>query len=591
MTRLMQTIFSVKRYADPLDRERARILYIITTVLLVFGIFFAFLIRTPWAGLALAPELGAITLARLAQVSPYVATAMIAFFGMGAAAYLLTRRGYLTLANWLPLLMYYAIAVYVYLPSGLPSPTISANYVALVVGAGLLVRERGLAAMYVFTLVNVAIGYAQRANLPENNLTFNSATDFINIFMILTGIALLTWQYLRLVRISRRAGFAAASEERIKLAELTTQVATTIMQRADLDSLLERIVDQIRGSFEHIYHAQVFLVEETPAGKSARLAASTGEVGKLLLQRQHSLPVGSVSVIGRVTQTGEPVIARSGSANSVHRRNEFLPDTAVEAAFPLRRGDQIIGALDLQSKSTLSFPDSDTPIYQSLADSVALAIENARLFEESELRIIENQRLVEQTRGALREVEQLNERLTGRAWAEYLTARRDSLTMSMDFINDVLSDETQPTPALYDAVRHKNLVQTHQNDKQIIAVPLTVRGQVIGAMEFELDAERGFSPEDLSLIQEVSERFGLAAENTRLLEDSQRVAQREALVNEISRRLQATNNIESTLTEAARSLQDALKAARVAIRLGDPPPPNGSSSGATGSAEGGQRQP
>jgi hypothetical protein len=63
----------------------------------------------------------------------------------------------------------------------------------------------------------------------------------------------------------------------------------------------------------------------------------------------------------------------------------------------------------------------------------------------------------------------------------------------------------------------------------------------------------------------------LAAESNRLFETSQRVAQREALVNEISTRLQASNNVEMTLNEAARSLRSTLKANRVTIRLGTPP--------------------
>jgi GAF domain-containing protein len=78
-----------------------------------------------------------------------------------------------------------------------------------------------------------------------------------------------------------------------------------------------------------------------------------------------------------------------------------------------------------------------------------------------------------------------------------------------------------------EAVRFNHFVQEQQDDRQIIAIPLRVRGQVVGAMEFELDVAQGFAPEDLALIQEVSERFGLAAENTRLIQESQRIAQRE----------------------------------------------------------------
>jgi len=75
----------------------------------------------------------------------------------------------------------------------------------------------------------------------------------------------------------------------------------------------------------------------------------------------------------------------------------------------------------------------------------------------------------------------------------------------------------------------------------------------------------------LAMMEEVSEQLGLAAESNRLYETSQRIAQREALVNEISTRLQSGTSVEMTLTSAARSLKDVLKANRVAIRLGKPP--------------------
>ncbi len=82
-------------------------------------------------------------------------------------------------------------------------------------------------------------------------------------------------------------------------------------------------------------------------------------------------------MIGSVTAVGEAVIARSGSPDGIHRRNELLPETEAEAAFPLKIGETVIGALDLQSRIRSAFDPDDMPIFQSLADSIALAIETA----------------------------------------------------------------------------------------------------------------------------------------------------------------------------------------------------------------------
>ena len=115
-------------------------------------------------------------------------------------------------------------------------------------------------------------------------------------------------------------------------------------------------------------------------------------------------------------------------------------------------------------------------------------------------------------------------------------------------------------------------VDTNQpvQNEHTIAYPLRLQGQVIGAIEFEMDENGAIEPEDLALLEEISEQFGLAAENTRLVEVSQRAARRETVINEISSRVQGSTNVEATLTEAARSLYETLKANHVSIQLVKP---------------------
>jgi len=372
---------------------------------------------------------------------------------------------------------------------------------------------------------------------------------------------------LRFVQISRTEGAASAEAERMKLAQLTSLITSRISRRLALNEVLRNAVEEIRTTYPDIYHAQIFLTE--PSGV-ARLVASTGEVGKMLIDRNHSLPIGSQSVIGQVTLNNQYVIARSNSSNSVHRRNEFLPDTVVEAAFPMRISDTIIGALDLQSKLHGTFNEEETPIFQSLADNVAIAIDNARLFEETERRLQENQQLVTQMRQSTEEVERLNERLTGRFWKDFLN-QQDASSLLLDLESHSSVVDNTWTPAIRQAIVSNQSIQKQEADAKIVAVPLRVRGQVVGAMEFEMDQNGNVSAEDIAMMEEVSEQLGLAAESNRLYETSQRIAQREALVNEISTRLQSGTSVEMTLSSAARSLKEVLKANRVAIRLGKPP--------------------
>ena len=301
------------------------------------------------------------------------------------------------------------------------------------------------------------------------------------------------------------------------------------------------------------------------------IAASTGAVGQKLLQQGHSLPVGSKSVIGTVTQSGQPLIAQAGAPNSLHQRNPLLPETVIEAAFPLKIGEKVIGALDLQSRHADAFAAEEIPIFQSLADTIAVAIDNARLFEETEQRLQENQRLIEQMRGAMGEVERLNSELTQQVWTQYLGGKNAQLGLEIDFSNDLVRHPDAWTDTLSEALQSNQIVQKQNWDGLTVSVPLRVRGLVIGAMEFELEGGEALPSEDLNLVQAVAERFGLAVESIRLYEESRRVAQRETTLNEIGSRLQRTNSINAMLAEAARGLQSSLGANRVAIRLGAPP--------------------
>lgn len=555
----MRRLFDTSKYTDLIEKDRARLVYGLTTFMVAVYTLFVLAVRTSGSA---------------ENILSLLITDAI-FYAIGIGSLLATRTGRINLGALGPLAMVFVGGVVSSAQLGFASSSSGITLPIFVMLAGLLYRERGVVIGTVLAALALFVGISERANLVASPPSEINTFDLLANTLALGVIGLFTYLFVRGTRLSRIEGASTVAEERLKLAQITSQTAQRISKRMALDEVLTSAVEQIRTSYPDIYHAQIFMVDAS--GQEARLVASTGEIGKLLMQRQHSLGVGSLSVIGQVTLAGEPLVARAGSPDSIHRRNEALPDTAVEAAFPLRIGDKVIGALDLQSRNSSTFHDDDIPAFQSLADHIAVAIDNARLFEETSERLRENQQLVEQARNAVREVERLNRQLTGRAWSEYLRSKGDQLGLSVDFTDNSVKQDNTWTPTISEAIQYNYVAQAQQEDAQIIAIPLRVRGQVIGAIEFELDKDTSLSPEDLILVQEVGERLGLAAETTRLFERSQRIAQREALVNEIGTRLQATSNIEATLAEAARSLKQTLRADKVAIRLGTPPATNGGS--------------
>ncbi len=556
MLRYLDRVFNLDQYTSRSERDRMQLTMFIVLTALIFSTIYA---------LQAFGSVNSSLFERALQGNVLAIISLNCLYIFGLLTLLDIRQGWRSLLVELgPMLMLLGSGVLLDINGGLLSPTSTMSLVGLILLGALTMRLRAVVIGFALALGALVIGLIQRDTLAASVFIPNSTQDLLVGGLYLLAALALLMRFLRNISIAQRESIEQIDVDRLRLATLTTQIAQRISGRANLNELLNTAVDEIVNSYAEIYHAQVFLIDEE--GRSARLIASTGEPGRLLLARQHTLDVGSRSVIGQVTQAANPIIARTGSSNTVHRRNEFLPETVVEAAFPLQVGGRVIGALDLQSKLKDAFPDEQAPVFQSLADTIAIAIDNARLLEEAERRVRENERLVEQTQRAARQVEQLNRELTARTWDEYLEQKGGQIAINIDFQRVTANAEPKLTATLERAITDNHVVQTDIGNITIISAPLRVRGHVIGAIEFELPGGT-LTPEQLDLVQAVADRFGTAVETTRAYEISRRAAQREAMINDIGSRLQGRNRVETVLEEAARGLQQSIGAQRVAIRL------------------------
>ncbi len=328
----------------------------------------------------------------------------------------------------------------------------------------------------------------------------------------------------------------------------TQEVGRFAASQRNLQTLMEQVVELIVEKFPDIYHAQIFLVDDDR--ENALLRASTGEPGKIMLARGHRLGVGSVSVIGQVTGQGEVVVARDTGTSQVHQRNELLPLTRAELAIPLKVGNVTIGALDVQSRIRDSFGKDEIAILQTMADQVAVAIENARLYQDSVRR--------------LEEIERINRTSTLETWQEYLHSQRERQLSSESGItsgNDwsgIRKQAMQQNRIVVGAVTPNMTVP--------IAVPVQLRGQTLGAVEWEIPAA-DLNENKLQLAQELANRLAVSLDNARLFQESQRAAERERVVNNIAARLTPQTEISDILQTAVREVGQALRAPQVSIRL------------------------
>jgi len=179
----------------------------------------------------------------------------------------------------------------------------------------------------------------------------------------------------------------ALAERRAALLQAAAKVGHNVTSILDPDQLLEQIVDIICDEFG-CYYAGVFLVDEADSDKSgdrwAVLRAGRGEAGAAMVAEGYRLEVDGRSMIGAATGMGSAMIALDVGEEPVHFKNPHLPDTRSEMALPLMVGDQVIGALTVQSVEEAAFNDDDITALQAMADQLAIAINNARLYHQNQ---------------------------------------------------------------------------------------------------------------------------------------------------------------------------------------------------------------
>ena len=338
-------------------------------------------------------------------------------------------------------------------------------------------------------------------------------------------------------------------ENRASQLEIIANVARSTASLQDIEELLPSITELVSQRFG-FYHTGIFLLDETQ--EYAHLRAANSEGGKRMLERQHKLKLDRNSIVGYVTSQDEPRIALDVGTDAVFFNNPDLPDTRSEMALPLRVGGNVIGALDVQSTESNAFTEEDISILSTLADQVAIAIENARLFSES--------------REALRQSEETFTQYAKQEWSSYAKHKR---TMGYKF------DGTRTTPlnATKTGRKRKDIPKTGtialKKETNELSIPIRFRGQVIGTFDVKSKSgKRQWTPNDITLLEAAAERTALALENARLVESSQMRASRERTIGEISAKIGAVSDIETIMQIAVEELGRKIAgAAEVSIEI------------------------
>lgn len=264
-----------------------------------------------------------------------------------------------------------------------------------------------------------------------------------------------------------------------------------------------------------------------------------------MLERKHRLKIGEQGIVGRVAGTGEPRIALNVGADAVFFNNPDLPETHSEMALPLRSSGRVIGALDVQSTGEGAFTDEDVQTLSLLADQVSLAIENARLFEESSRTLNDLQTVMRQS--------------TREAWK-----RLPEQQKLFGYRYNAMGASPLKEPV---KLKGTEKVEADAGGREAgsFVVPIELRGEVIGNLVVQSPGGSRWNEDEQDIIRAVAERVALSAENARLFEETTQRAERERLVSEITGKIRSHNDPQAMIETALQELRNALGASRVEI--------------------------
>lgn len=330
-------------------------------------------------------------------------------------------------------------------------------------------------------------------------------------------------------RVEERTAALTRRTSQLQAAALVGREATAI---TDVATLLNKAVRLISDQFG-FYHAGIFLLDETNEYAVLQSASSPG--GQRMLARGHRLQVGKQGIVGFAAAQKRPRIAMDTGLDAVYFNNPDLPDTRSEAALPLIVRERVIGVLDIQSEKPQAFSAEDIETFQTLADQIALAIENARLFHDMNM-------LVQQFQ------QQASSQL-GEAW--------NKIAQSHGYAYRYTPLGIQPATKEYTSTEEAGRLQ----------IPILLHNRKIGAIHVKRKEETAWDAREQAMLTEIATQVALALENARLLEEAQQRAAYEHAISEIVSRIEAAHDLDAILRITAQEIGRAIGDSEITVQI------------------------
>jgi GAF domain-containing protein len=344
------------------------------------------------------------------------------------------------------------------------------------------------------------------------------------------------------------------SEYRETLLLAVAEVSNAIASIGELESLLPRITQVISDRFGH-YHVGIFLLDQKKEHAALKAANSAG--GRNMLARGHKLRVGEEGIVGYVTGTGKSRLAIDTGEDKIHFKNPELPGTRSELALPLIVGKEIIGALDVQSQSPNAFSEDDIKVLSTLANQVAIAIQNANLYSETIV--------------ALSEARSAYQRFVETGWQNYM---EKSTQFGFQFSNNLIQplskalERPEITAVLESGETITDSTEGLKLAVPTVAVPIKVRGVTIGVIDVRsINPNRKWEKSDVAAAQTIADRLAFALENARLIDESRKRVARERAISDMSAKIGSSVDVNIILQQTVQEIGKLIGNSEVVIQI------------------------
>jgi PAS domain S-box-containing protein len=341
-------------------------------------------------------------------------------------------------------------------------------------------------------------------------------------------------------------------------------VSQAIISNNDLTHLLEHVTGLICSQFQYD-SVQVFRFSEDRQALNCIVACTLDGVVDLS-QSPTIIPLDVPSISRRVIETGQSVVVPDVTLDPDYRQGDLVPDTASEIILLLKTADEMLGVLCVQSRKKNAFMAGDLDMMQSIADQLAIAMYNARLFIELRERIQDMAAMTEVSLlvQATYNLDELKQRVyeavtrvqdpetfgfvllepdSDKAIATRFTAqgmetapyidRNDFLTPILRRGDPVFWRTPEERQILSDELK----IPLKALPASFVGLPLIARDRTLGAIYSQSDKTNAFDENDLQFMLTLANSTAFAIENTHLFESINRRIDELATINTISHTL------------------------------------------------------